>query len=284
MYVFLFLYNKTKYTLPYSVYKALRTSPRRQHRYNRLDIGRQLIRNNEAQTAKIQQSATKKEEKVSDTQSFLIAKQPFLIHTKSHQCVDAENCFDYQQFLLTYQHINKAKEPAFERQKCEHCIIYHIDDFAEQQCQCKQWLSKSTEMQHIIHGHWFHRCAWKQLQNEKKRNEERKKSTVAVKYKSKHKHIGRTLTSAASLKRVLAAPAVSGEFNELQFGAPYRLKKDSAKFKNAKQEMLHNEFRMLSKAEWNDLLRKCILFAKAYQARISNLTIKQIVALKLYTG
>eukprot|EP01084_Bolivina_argentea_P045468 83702_1 len=81
----------------------------------------------------------------------------------------------------------------------------------------------------------------------------------------------------------LNAPLESEKINELQFGAPFFVQKHQAKFKNPKYEILHNQYLTLTKSGWNELLKKCILFSKALEAKLNKLTIKDIVALKLYT-
>eukprot|EP01083_Nonionella_stella_P222149 793028_1 len=169
------------------LYNALRNSPRRHHRYQRLDVVRRERANTPPTTQTIPQSTTKIEKKVicneqktddTDTRrsSFLGVKhKPMLILKKSHQCSNAEDCFEYQDFCQLYQRINK-KEPEFAKSMYEHCILYHVEDFPPQ-CECKLWDSKSTSLQHIIHGHWYHRDALTQLQNNKRLKEQRKKNT-----------------------------------------------------------------------------------------------------------
>ena len=228
-----------------------------------------------------------------DTNNLVpIPSQPIMYRAPSQKCEAAEECEDYQTFVELFRVI-KGKAPELPIDKHNHCILYHVEDFPKQ-CQCEQWDDKSTEDQHIIHGHWFHRYALNKLENEKKYKQRRKATTSQVGYglisdKSgsgsgprSGVRLGRKLQHTATLKSVLAKP--NEEFEQLQFGAPYNVERIDAKFKNPKDEMLNNEYRPLRSSEWNDLLRKCVLFAKAVQARTSNLNVKQIVALKLYTG
>eukprot|EP01084_Bolivina_argentea_P152456 265956_1 len=67
----------------------------------------------------------------------------------------------------------------------------------------------------------------------------------------------------------------------LQFGIPWQ--ETVATFKNPKQEILENKYKPLAIREWNDLLRKCVGLSKTTKAKVSKLTLKQLVALKLYT-
>ena len=74
------------------------------------------------------------------------------------------------------------------------------------------------------------------------------------------------------------------DINDAVFGAPFTINKRSdAKFKNHKQEILKNEYHTLKAGEWNELLRKCIIFDKSQNAKSMGLNMKEIVALKLYT-
>eukprot|EP01083_Nonionella_stella_P157426 511104_1 len=70
----------------------------------------------------------------------------------------------------------------------------------------------------------------------------------------------------------------------VEFGSPFIiLSKAEARFGNPKEEMLRNSYRQMQKREWNDLLKRCVPFAKAKNARRSRLNLKQIVSLKVYT-
>ena len=71
----------------------------------------------------------------------------------------------------------------------------------------------------------------------------------------------------------------------LEFGHPFDLitEKREAKWKDPKEEILKNDYCKLDKAEWNELLRKCMIYAKSRQAKAANLKLKEIVSLKLYT-
>eukprot|EP01083_Nonionella_stella_P068945 183431_1 len=70
----------------------------------------------------------------------------------------------------------------------------------------------------------------------------------------------------------------------LEFGSPFIiLSKSEARFGNPKEEMLRNSYRQMQKREWNNLLKRCVPFAKASNARRSSLNLKQILSLKIYT-
>ena len=60
-------------------------------------------------------------------------------------------------------------------------------------------------------------------------------------------------------------------------------RKQDATFKDPKQEVLKNKYHALKVAEWNDLLRKSVLFSKSREAKVIGLKLKQVVGLKLYT-
>lgn len=75
------------------------------------------------------------------------------------------------------------------------------------------------------------------------------------------------------------------QIGRIEFGQPFNLITDKfdAKWKDPKQEMLKNDYHKIDAAEWNELLRKCMVFAKSREAKVVKLTLKEIVALKLYT-
>ena len=67
----------------------------------------------------------------------------------------------------------------------------------------------------------------------------------------------------------------------LQFGHPFTEKQPQ--FKNPKMEILHNDFKKITVKDWNDVLKKCVGLHKSLKAKSIKLSIKQLVALKLYT-
>ena len=67
----------------------------------------------------------------------------------------------------------------------------------------------------------------------------------------------------------------------LQFGCPFT--EQEPKFKNPKMEILNNDFFKISVKDWNDVLKKCVGLSKSLKAKAIKLSIKQLVALKLYT-
>ena len=67
-----------------------------------------------------------------------------------------------------------------------------------------------------------------------------------------------------------------------KIGSPFSVKQSDARFTNPKQEFLNNSYAPLAAVEWNQILRKCVMFAKSRQAKSMGFNLKEIVALKLY--
>eukprot|EP01084_Bolivina_argentea_P281672 481973_1 len=226
------------------------------------------------------------------------------LQQKSETSLDCgrKQCSEFKTFCNTYS-IIKSKSTDADMDIYNHCLLNHIDDYPEKQCECKQWDEKSKEIQHIVHGQWFHRFGLNRLENERRITMDRQRSTPLIKYKSLSPDIVRIVSESVhveegkeeedsddemiqntkSIINALNAPLESEQINELQFGAPFFAQKHQAKFKNPKDEILNNQYLTLTKSEWNELLGKCILFSKAIEARVNKLSIKEIVSLKLYT-
>eukprot|EP01083_Nonionella_stella_P033575 91878_1 len=72
----------------------------------------------------------------------------------------------------------------------------------------------------------------------------------------------------------------------LEFGYEWTCKKSGAKFKNPKQEMLHNSYAVMEAKHWNQLFKRCTSsqdYAKSARTRSLKLNIKEVISLKLYT-
>eukprot|EP01083_Nonionella_stella_P275231 934662_1 len=71
-----------------------------------------------------------------------------------------------------------------------------------------------------------------------------------------------------------------------EFGFEWTCKKSGAKFKNPKQEMLHNSYAVMEAKHWNQLFKRCTSsqdYAKSARTRSLKLNIKEVISLKLYT-
>ena len=154
----------------------------------------------------------------------------------------------------------------------EHCLRYHIDHreicINGKQCtsRYKQNLmvadKEQTVTQHVeLHQLYYHGIA---MQSVHQLNLVNKPDGIGY---------AQSMSEDESVKK-----------GRLEFGSHFIVdNKSKASFDDLKDEILNNEYHGLKAAEWNELLRKCILFAKAREAKIIGLNMKEIVSLKLYT-
>ena len=90
--------------------------------------------------------------------------------------------------------------------------------------------------------------------------------------------------SIAKYKSALAELKQKGDYNQLEFGYPMEIKEAArARFGNPKEEVLQNSKYPIEVSEWNLLLKKAVFLSKRRIVRFKELTVKQIVSLKLYT-
>lgn len=69
--------------------------------------------------------------------------------------------------------------------------------------------------------------------------------------------------------------------NKFQFGVSFTAKKGL--FDNMKEEVLENEFGPITKQQWNNTLHKSNKFRKSFLTRKHGLSLREILAIKLYT-
>ena len=70
--------------------------------------------------------------------------------------------------------------------------------------------------------------------------------------------------------------------NQTVFNIGHRFSMIEAQFENFEFEILQNEYHSLSETEWLDLLRKCVILMQSKRAKDMDLTLPQMVALKLF--
>eukprot|EP01083_Nonionella_stella_P277251 942521_1 len=73
------------------------------------------------------------------------------------------------------------------------------------------------------------------------------------------------------------------EYDTLQFGHAWEVDMLNAAFGDPKQEILENAFERLEKFQWNNILKQSIRISKKREAKSMRLSVKLVVALKLYT-
>ena len=169
--------------------------------------------------------------------------------------------------------IASMTQPSQDTQEINHCLEYHADFreqcIFEQSCQFEEVLRTSCNNRFAqLHAHFYHEMAIDAEDDESKVSEQPLVDEEMIHYKSAEVVIEETQC-----------------VEMLEFGHPFVISnKADARFANAKQEMLQNEYHSISKQEWNGLLRKCIVFGNSKRAKAARFAVKEIVALKLYTG
>eukprot|EP01084_Bolivina_argentea_P145811 255479_1 len=194
-------------------------------------------------------------------------------------CPDGNNCKQLLQLLTRCSNIQELDYDNKNIDECrdeiDHCLEYHGNFRSQciftQNCKFVKGSKQRDNNRFVqLHAHFYHditidsdEIEMVKIKNREIHNEER------IQYK-----LGSESNENNS----------NPSYGILEFGSPFILShKSEAKFKNPKQEILKNSYHSLKKTDWNELLRKCVMYAKSRDAKIFRLNMKEIVALKLYT-
>ena len=194
------------------------------------------------------------------------------------RCDNGDECAQLKRVLDACRDITKlhdAKQLDPERNDIvydmDHCLLFHADKRLPELCtnpECVDRVNESGGVNRFIQfHHQFYHNEPIGISNEdevdKKEMEQNEEGQIGYK----------------SMSDVMSKAV------RFEFGQPFNLitEKRDAKWKDPREEILKNDYCKLDKAEWNELLRKCIIYSKSRQAKAANLKLKEIVALKLYT-
>ena len=193
------------------------------------------------------------------------------------RCVKGDDCIRLKRVLEACRDIKKLHDAKLLNFKdtdvaydMDHCLLFHAN---ARRFEPPDYCTNSECFNRIIEPHStnrfmrFHRQIYhdEPIGIEQKEIDQKEDLPVQIGYKSE--------------------PDFMKNAMRLEFGEPFNLITDKrdAKWKDDKEEILKNDYCKLDKAEWNELLRKCTIYAKSRQAKAANLTLREIVALKLYT-
>eukprot|EP01084_Bolivina_argentea_P287937 494123_1 len=191
-------------------------------------------------------------------------------------CANGDDCSLLTKLLNRCANVNDHKESINNMNECkdemDHCLECHGNFrnkcLYKSRCDFQKLKDTNNNNRFIqLHGHFYHDIAIDVDEDIIKMNPKLMDNEESIQYK---------FGSEQNIE--------NQSFGILEFGNPFTvLKKTSSKFKNPKEEILRNSYHHIQKGEWNELLRKCVLFAKSMNAKMNGLNVKMIVALKLYT-
>ena len=205
-------------------------------------------------------------------------------------CPHENDCYQLVNLLTRCINLNEVNDTTnaankFDelREEIDHCLEYHGNERFEciigDKCKYKQKLKECNNNRFVqLHAHFYHDQAVDADEDEDEDDD--------------GDDLHKQLTNEEHIQYKLALEAQCDGMDEdkrqqigvLEFGTPFMItNKKLAKFNNPKEEILKNTYHSIKVSEWNDLLRKCIIYHKSQNAKKSALVMKEIVALKLYT-